>query len=300
MSLITANSLSKHYGANKALNNVSFEIEHGLPTALVGPNGAGKTTLFKLICGFMAPTSGEIQILGQKPGSNPLIGKMSALPQDCLLDPNLSIAAQLTQFGQLQGLSLSQAKLEASRVLDVVELSDAIKEKPTALSHGMAKRVAIAQALIGDPELILLDEPTAGIDPSNAKTIRDLIAEQRVKSKFLISSHNLDELEKLCDQVLYLDKGVLQQSISIQDHSDQHEFLTLTMKPMSMKKVISALNTVNQVETIEQTSQHELVLQYQPNSGVELEIQLLQCLYQHGLQYQSIYKGKRLEDKLFS
>ncbi|RLV61146.1 ABC transporter ATP-binding protein [Parashewanella curva] len=301
MSIIVAKSLSKHYGTNKALDQVSFEIEDGLPTALVGPNGAGKTTLFKLICGFMAPTSGEIEILGHKAGSNSLISKMSALPQDSLLDPNLAIITQLTQFGQLQGLSHTKAKHEAIKVLEIVELTDAAKEKPTALSHGMAKRVAIAQSLIGEPELILLDEPTAGIDPSNAKTIRTLITEQRTKSKFLISSHNLDELEKLCDQVLYLDNGQLQQSLSIHQHSDSFEFLTLTLKGSeNLKPIIKEIQKIPLVSNIVQTQSNELSLQYDSEHSLDFEVQLLTCLHKKQCQYQSIYKGKRLEDKLFS
>ncbi|BFL83480.1 hypothetical protein LFREDSHE_19300 [Shewanella baltica] len=169
MSLIQCQGLSQLYGSKKALNDVNFSLEAGAPIALVGPNGAGKTTLFSLLCGYLSPSAGTITLLGEAPNSPKLLGKIAALPQDAVLDPNLTIVSQLSFFARLQGMGVEQARQEAIRVLTLVDLADVAEQKPPSLSHGMSKRVSIAQALIGSPELVLLDEPTAGLDPANAK-----------------------------------------------------------------------------------------------------------------------------------
>ena len=237
MRLIECKGLSKSYGSKQALKQVDLTLDAGAPIALVGPNGAGKTTLFSLLCGYIAPTTGEVSLLGHKPGDAALLGRVASLPQDATLDPNFDILTQLTLFGTLQGFSKKEAKSEALRVLSLVDLTDSASQKPKSLSHGMAKRVAIAQSLIGSPEIVLLDEPTAGLDPANAKKIRELVRELSDKTTFIISSHNLDELEKLCGQVLYLELGQLTQSVSMDD-SLQSQYLTLTMQQCDSEKLL--------------------------------------------------------------
>ncbi|MCL1079182.1 ABC transporter ATP-binding protein [Parashewanella spongiae] len=300
MSLITCNDLTKLYGSKTALNKVSFEIQPGAPIALVGPNGAGKTTLFNLLCGFLKPSNGSVRILDQRPGERSLIGNLAALPQDSLLDPSLSISAQLSFFAQLQGLSKAESLKEADRVLDLVDLRDTAKEKPTALSHGMGKRVAIAQTFIGSPKLILLDEPTAGIDPANAKKIRSIVSEQQENTNFLISSHNLDELEKLCDQVLYLENGSLQQSISLKNQTEKNDFITLTMEQTQTANLVNVIKLMNGIKHVEHSQQDTFIIEYCVNEEPNLEIRLFEMFSQNKLQYKSILRGKRLEDTLFS
>ncbi|MBZ4679319.1 MAG: transporter, partial [Shewanella sp.] len=202
MSLINCNGLSKLYGSKRALDSVDLQLEPGSPIALVGPNGAGKTTLMSLLLGYIRPSSGEITVMGQRPGSTGLLGQISALPQDAALDPGFSLLTQFSLFARMQGMGAEAAKAESMRVLALVGLEDVANQKPNSLSHGMGKRAAIAQALIGNPKLVLLDEPTAGLDPANARKIRELVESLSADTTFIISSHNLDELEKLCDRVL--------------------------------------------------------------------------------------------------
>lgn len=296
MSLIQCHNLTKHYASKCALNQVSLELKAGQPIALVGPNGAGKTTLFSLLCGYIQPSSGELSLLGHAPGSPALLGKVSSLPQDASLDPNLTIITQLSFFAQLQGFSKADAEQEALRVLELVGLEDSSNQKPTALSHGMSKRVSIAQALIGEPELVLLDEPTAGLDPANAKVIRHLVKSQSHKTTFVISSHNLDELEKLCDHVLYLDNGKLSQSVTMSD-SQQQNYLTLTMSQCQSDKLISAVSALEGVNTVEQKQDNEFIIQH---DKANIEIALFTLFAEQNWQYKSLLKGRRLEEKLFS
>ncbi|MGP1720541.1 ABC transporter ATP-binding protein [Shewanella frigidimarina] len=299
MSIIQCDNLSKQYGNKLALDTVSLTLTQGAPIALVGPNGAGKTTLFSLLCGYIQPTSGSISILGHKPGSKALQGLLSALPQDAALDPNFSIVSQLQFFAQLQGMTAAAAKQEALRVLTLVDLSDSAEAKPKSLSHGMSKRVSIAQALMGSPKIVLLDEPTAGLDPANAKKIRQIVKELSDHTTFVISSHNLDELEKLCDQVVYLEHGKLQQSVSIKANQAT-DFITLTMKQCDMDSLHQQLLGLNDIIEVRRIGDEQYVIEYQKQSSFVIEIQLFELFTANQWQYKAILKGRTLEETLFS
>ncbi|WP_137221086.1 MULTISPECIES: ABC transporter ATP-binding protein [Shewanella] len=299
MSIIQCDNLSKQYGNKLALDTVSLTLTEGAPIALVGPNGAGKTTLFSLLCGYIQPTNGSISILGHKPGSKALQGLLSALPQDAALDPNFSIVSQLQFFAQLQGMTASAAKQEALRVLALVDLSESAEAKPKSLSHGMSKRVSIAQALIGSPKIVLLDEPTAGLDPANAKKIRQIVKDLSDHTTFVISSHNLDELEKLCDQVVYLERGKLQQSVSIKA-SQATDFITLTMKQCDMDSLHQQLLGLNDIIEVRRIGDEQYVIEYQKQSGFAIEMQLFELFTAHHWQYKALLKGRTLEETLFS
>ncbi|WP_350978784.1 ABC transporter ATP-binding protein [Shewanella sp. AC34-MNA-CIBAN-0136] len=299
MSIIQCDNLSKQYGNKLALDTVSLTLTQGAPIALVGPNGAGKTTLFSLLCGFIQPTNGSISILGHKPGSKALQGLLSVLPQDAALDPNFSIVSQLQFFAQLQGMTAAAAKQEALRVLALVDLSDSAEAKPKSLSHGMSKRVSIAQALMGSPKIVLLDEPTAGLDPANAKKIRQIVKDLSDHTTFVISSHNLDELEKLCDQVVYLEHGKLQQSVSIKA-SQATDFITLTMKQCDMDSLHQQLLGLNDIIEVRRIGDEQYVIEYQKQSGFAIEMQLFELFTAHQWQYKALLKGRTLEETLFS
>ncbi|WP_299806907.1 ABC transporter ATP-binding protein [uncultured Shewanella sp.] len=299
MSLVSCTGLSKSYGSKQALKQVNITLEAGSPIALVGPNGAGKTTLFSLLCGFITPSSGEVSLLGEKPGSEALLGRVSSLPQDAALDPNLDIITQLTLFARLQGFSTKAAKDEGIRVLTLVDLADSAQQKPKSLSHGMSKRVSIAQALIGSPELVLLDEPTAGLDPANAKKIRELVKTLAEQTTFIISSHNLDELEKLCDQVLYLEQGQLSQSVSMKE-SQHEDYLTLTMQQCDANALISAVMEMADISSIDERQANQFLIKHNSEETFAIEIALLGLFKQHNWQYKAILKGRTLEEQLFS
>lgn len=299
MSIIQCDNLSKQYGNKLALDTVSLTLTQGAPIALVGPNGAGKTTLFSLLCGYIQPTNGSISILGHKPGSKALQGLLSALPQDAALDPNFSIVSQLQFFAQLQGMTTKAAKQEALRVLALVDLTDSAEAKPKSLSHGMSKRVSIAQALMGSPKIVLLDEPTAGLDPANAKKIRQIVKNLSGNTTFVISSHNLDELEKLCDQVVYLEHGKLQQSVSIKA-SQATDFITLTMKSCDMDSLHQKLLGLNDIIQVRRIGDDQYVIEYQKQSGFAIEIQLFELFTVNQWQYKALLKGRTLEETLFS
>jgi len=298
--LIECQGLNKSYGNKYALQDINFEIKAGQPIALVGPNGAGKSTLFGILSGYMAATSGDARVLGYKVGSPELIGRIGALPQDALFDPNLTIMQQLSFLARLQGFEKAASFKEAARVLELMQLADIAKEKITALSHGMKKRVAIAQALMGSPDLVLLDEPTAGLDPANARNIRQQVMALSGETTFVISSHNLDELERLCDQVLLLEQGELktQKMIGLQQSAQDISYLTLRLQDKN-PSIESEIKKLKSVSHISSKQNDEFVIGYYHRVNTTLDQQLLQLLAQHNIPYRQISRGQSLEDQLF-
>lgn len=297
--IIQCHNLSKHFGRKMALQQVSFELAHGDTAALIGPNGAGKTTLFSILCGYLRPDSGKVEIFGQHAGSSSLFGKVAALPQDAQFDPAFSIGEQLDFYGRLQGLNSKTARAETERVLALVELSEQRQHKAAALSHGMRKRAAIAQAFIGSPQLVLLDEPTAGLDPVNALHIRQLISGLSGEVSFMISSHNIFELEQLCNKVLYLQQGQLS-SQSSSDNNTEQQYLTLQLEQDGSAALTAALSQLPGLISLHQVQKKELQLCYNPAENGQFDLAVLQCLAANGWQYRNLIKGQTLEQKLFS
>ena len=298
--IIQCHNLSHSYSGKAALSNVSFEIKSGEPVGLVGPNGAGKTTLLSILSGFLRPTSGTVALFGYKPGASELSGKVAALPQDARLDPAFTIGEQLAFYARLQGFSSQEAKLEAVRVLELVALKDSLNEKPVTLSHGMGKRVAIAQALIGNPELILLDEPTAGLDPVNTRNIRSIVSELSPETTFIISSHDLTELGRLCQQILLLENGIMnpmQHNVSESDSPTR--FFTIQMESCLATDVIAKLKKLDGILKVTNPQKNEFIVEYNPDTKSNMDLKIMNCLAENNWQYRQFSQGKSLEEKLF-
>lgn len=297
--LIRCTNLNKRFGRKAVLQQLGFELMPGDTAALIGPNGAGKTTLFSILCGYLPPDSGSVEILGLPAGNKALFGKLSALPQDAQFDPSFTIGEQLQFYGRLQGLTAKAAASETHRVLSLVDLASEAKQKASALSHGMRKRAAIAQAFIGTPQLVLLDEPTAGLDPANALAIRKLISAFSGEISFLISSHNIFELEQLCNKVLFLDKGVLHSSVNTNLTTDNTQFLTVQLEQEADQQLLQQLQQLPGVQTLTQPQKKQLVFSLHGAQATDFDIRLLQSLASHGCAYRSLTKGQTLEQKLF-
>jgi ABC-type multidrug transport system ATPase subunit len=296
--IIDVQQVSKRYGDKLALSDVEFSLEKGAPVALIGPNGAGKTTLFSLLCGYIQPSSGSISILGHAPGNSALFGRLSALPQDAQLDPRFTIATQLNFYARLQGMSNKLAKNDTIRVLEMVGLLDAVNSLPSELSHGMRKRATIAQALLGNPEIVMLDEATAGLDPVNAREIRAIVAEHASEVNFILSSHDLSELERLCDQVLYLENGLLKQHQTL-GNNDSARFITLRMK-QNHPEIMSAILQIAGVNQVDITQDREYLLTISNEQAyVNIEVDLLTALAKNDWSYTQLINGKTLENQLF-
>jgi ABC-2 type transport system ATP-binding protein len=289
--------VSKRYGAVEAVRGVSLSVEQGQTLALIGPNGAGKTTTFSLLCGFLHPSAGQVRVLGMDPGvPGALKQKVGVLPQDALLPAGWRVGPLLTYWARLSGLP--QPEREAREVLERVALSEAWDVATPALSHGMAKRVAMAQALMGQPPLVLLDEPTAGLDPRTAAQVRQLIRDMRQRQTVVVSSHNLEELEALCDAVAVLDRGRLAQAGSMAELTGQAvEFRVEVARGDVPLAELSALPGVREAFV---DAKGVLVVRHAPREPPAEEVisEVVGLLLSRGVRLLSVSRGQRLEARV--
>ncbi len=209
--LIRLDQLTKTYGSVVALDGLTVEVPHGC-IGVVGANGAGKTTLFRHLLGLTRPTSGLVEVGGVQVADDPIgvRSRLGYMPEHDCLPLDQSAADVVATFGELGGLPARAARQRASDVLDLVGLDEARFRPIGGFSTGMRQRAKLAQALVGDPQLVLLDEPTAGLDPLGRDEMLDLVG--RLGSfgiSVLMSTHLLDDVQRVCDFVLMIDAGRL-------------------------------------------------------------------------------------------
>ena len=243
-SAIVTRNLVKHRGRCRALDGLTLSVPRGSVLGLVGENGAGKTTWMMTVAGFLRPDAGEIDILGGGPfDAERHSGRIAILPQDSELPFEMSPCDALYRFGRLQGLSAQAARRSAQGALAAVNLSDRAKAPVRTLSHGMRKRAMVAQCFIGNPEIVLLDEPLNGLDPVEADRMRRFILAQRGRRTVVVSSHNLEDVERLCTHVAVIGKGrlVRMDTLASITHGTDRVAYSLASKPADMSALISAL-----------------------------------------------------------
>jgi ABC-2 type transport system ATP-binding protein len=298
--VVEVRDLRRDFGNVRALDGLSFTLNAGAPIGLVGPNGAGKTTLFSVLCGFLPPTAGQVLVMGRPPLHADLRGRVAILPQDAALVKGVPVVRQLALFAELQGFAGAAATREAERVLAEVDLADAAGRSAETLSHGMRKRVAIAQAFIGEPELVFLDEPTAGLDPNTASVITNLIRSLDQRRTFVISSHNLDDIESLCGSVVIIAKGRLTEHRALSELIARTSVLTFRLEAEASTEAITALRAVDGVTQVERGAPGErrLVVHYRDGEGNTAQIRVLQALATAGVAFLEMQRGQSLESKV--
>jgi ABC-2 type transport system ATP-binding protein len=208
--MLEVNGLTKSYGKLMAVSGVSFRVDHGETIGLLGPNGAGKTTTVSIIAGLMSPDSGEVLIEGKpvKNDTDPVKRKIGLVPQDMALYDQLTALDNLTFFAALYSISGAKAKQAIDEALKLVELSDRADDKVGTFSGGMKRRLNLAAALLHDPQILLLDEPTVGVDPQSRNAIFENLEALKKRGKTLVyTTHYMEEAERLCDRIVIIDHG---------------------------------------------------------------------------------------------
>jgi ABC-type multidrug transport system ATPase subunit len=207
---LTLRGVVKRYGKRRALDGLDLVVPHGSIFGLVGSNGAGKTTAMAVSAGLLQPAAGTIDCLGLGPfRAETHSGRLTLLPQDSRFPPHARVGELLDYYGRLQGVPAAQRAADIETLLAWVHLQDRRESPVRTLSHGMNRRLSIAQAFLGTPELVLLDEPLNGLDPREAARVRDLIRTRRGHQTIVISSHHLNDIEALCDVVAFIEAGRL-------------------------------------------------------------------------------------------
>ena len=208
--MLQVQHLHKSYAARQVVSDVSFSAEPGQIIGLLGPNGAGKTTTVSMICGLTAPDQGSVLLSGQRieADDSAVKRKVGFVPQDIALYEGLSALGNLEIFGALYGLKGTQLRQSSLAALELVGLADRARDKPETFSGGMKRRLNIACALVHDPDILLLDEPTVGIDPQSRNAIFDNLETLKARGKTMVyTTHYMEEAERLCDRIVIMDHG---------------------------------------------------------------------------------------------
>jgi ABC-2 type transport system ATP-binding protein len=209
--MIRAKGLTKFYGEHRAIEDINFEVESGEIVGILGLNGAGKTTTLRILSCLLLPTSGSVELQGVDILENPhaVRSLVGFLPETPPLYPEMTVEAFLSFAGQLRGLSGQSVNDRLERVLELTDTKAVRHQVIDTLSHGYRQRVGIAQAIIHDPPVLILDEPISGLDPKQIVEVRQMLCSLRGEHTILISSHNLPEISQTCDRLLIIDKGAL-------------------------------------------------------------------------------------------
>ena len=209
MALVEARDLVKRFGSLTAVDGISFSVERGEVVGFLGPNGAGKSTAMKIISGFLEPTSGQAWIDGHNSHTDPIAARqrLGYLPEGAPAYADMTVAAFLEFVAAMHGMTKAQANARLAELVDRVHLADVWNQRIEALSKGFKRRVGIAQALVHDPDALILDEPTDGLDPIQKYEMRGLIRSIAQQKAIIISTHILEEVEAVCTRVIIIAKG---------------------------------------------------------------------------------------------
>jgi ABC-2 type transport system ATP-binding protein len=250
--MIQLNGVSRSFGDLLAVDQFSIEIPRGEIFGLLGPNGAGKSTLISMISGQLLPTSGSLLVNGLAPTSVAAKRHMGIAPQSLAVYEELSAQANLEFFGRLYGLNGAELKSSCAKVLDFVALSDRATDRVEHYSGGMKRRLNLAIALLHDPEVLLLDEPTVGVDPqSRNRLFESVLALQKQGKTIVYTTHYMEEAEKLCDRVGIVEQGKLLAQDSVDRLIRQHggESL-LSYSSSGSEKTISTADPLFEIQRL--------------------------------------------------
>jgi len=207
--MIRIENLVKTFGAKRAVDGISFAVERGEVLGFLGPNGAGKSTTMRMVTGFMPPSSGRVTVGGHDVAESPLEAKrlMGYLPENAASYPDMTVRGFLEFAAELRGLSGSQKKQAVARVVERCFLQGVLRQSIDTLSKGYRHRTCLAQALIHDPDVLIMDEPTDGLDPNQKHEVRNLIRELGRNKAIVFSTHILEEVDAACTRAIIIDRG---------------------------------------------------------------------------------------------
>lgn len=252
--MIETRNLSKHYGAIRAVDDVSFRVESGQVLGFLGPNGAGKSTTMKMIAGFVAPTKGSAAVLGHDIASSPIDAKreLGYLPEGAPSYGEMSVGDFLDFIADVRGLKGERRRARLDDVTARLNLGPVFHQSIETLSKGFRRRVGLAQAILHDPKVLILDEPTDGLDPNQKHEVRALINQMAKDKTIVVSTHILEEVHAVCTRAVIIARGKLladDTPDALEARSRYHQAVSMTTtNPLFAKEALSRLADVAKVE----------------------------------------------------
>lgn len=256
--MIEVNNITKTYGSRKAVDNISFSVDTGEIVGFLGPNGAGKSSTMKMITGFMPPTSGTVKIAGYDIIEDAIKAKkhIGYLPEVPPLYLDMTVEAYLAFVCELKEVPRKDRKSTIDKVVNEIGLKDVRNRLIKNLSKGFKQRVGLAQAIIGDPDVLILDEPTVGLDPKQIKEIRDIIKKLGEKHTIILSTHILPEVSMICDRVIIINKGKIVAIDTTENLTDslsksKRYFLKVAGPQDKINPILKELSGIKDFKTVE-------------------------------------------------
>ena len=294
--MITVNNVTKKFGSFTALDNLSLSINENTCVGFLGPNGAGKTTLIKILTGLIRPNTGTVKINGTDVEQNKRVAlsQIGALVETPEFYSYMTPHDILSYFGSIRGIPKGVLGEKIDEVLKTVKLENWSRKKIGKFSKGMKQRLALASALIHEPSILILDEPTTGLDPRGAVEIREIIKSLKNSGKTIfLSSHMLNEVQEVCDEVALVDKGILARHIKISNFEDTNSIKIeiKTLKPID-KTQLSQITQIENVDSVDYTGD-TLTLSYIGDK--EKRAKLLTKLQEIGLEIISFKTSNEIE-----
>lgn len=254
--MIEVKNLCKDYGPYRAINNLNFSLKKGDVVGFLGPNGAGKSTTMKIITGFMAPTSGSASVAGYDVFENPIEVKkrIGYLPEVPPVYTDMFVIDYLKYVAELKDVPKDKINSYVSRSIEKTNLGSVQNRLIGHLSKGFRQRVGIAQAIVSDPEVLILDEPTVGLDPKQVAEIRELIQELRGQHTIILSTHILSEVQAVCEKAIIINKGQIVAQDTIENLSKIEKgqsrlFIRLRKEVTDLKSIISGIDGVLNIDS---------------------------------------------------
>lgn len=257
--MIKIEKVTKTYGSIKAVNNINFRIKEGEIVGFLGKNGAGKTTTMNMITGYIEPTSGKIEINGYDINKKPQKAKkeIGYMPEGVPIYNDLTVKEFISYMADLKGIKKKDKKAEIQKVIQETGLNEVQNRLNRHLSRGYRQRVSMAGALVGNPKVLILDEPTVGLDPEQVKQIRDLIKSLRTNHTVLLSSHILSEVSQICEKVIIIDNGnilAIDTPKNLENKANNNNILTVTVEDNNneIENIINEIENIKEIKLIKE------------------------------------------------
>jgi len=286
--LVEVIGLTKRYGDTLAVDGVDLTVLPGEVYGFLGPNGAGKTTTLRILTGLIAPTSGTVKVLGGRPGSPGILGKTGSMIESPAFYPYLSGLDNLRLLAEYAEVP----RRRVDEVLELVDLDDRARDRFSAYSLGMKQRLGVAAALLKDPELVILDEPTNGLDPAGMRDMRRLIRELGSDGRtVLLSSHLLGEVQQICDRVGIIDSGKMVAEHNVEELRGEQELLVRAEPQQQAQAILTSLLGSGTVHRYDET----LRVQVDPGRAAEVN----RVLVEAGVAVSELHSTERALEDLF-